>query len=618
MQKLVIVESPNKVKAIQKYLGNDYIVESSVGHIVKLKTSGQYGLGIDLENWEPQYSLERGKGELVKKLKKLASQAELVYIATDPDREGEAIGDNLVKYLKVEDKYKRIKYNEITKEAILNSIDKAGLIDESLVNAQKSRRMLDRIIGFRLSQLMKQKMKNTPTNPSAGRVQSIALKLVVDREREIQSFVPEEFYRLNALISKENEISAYYINEKNPSDKKDWILPNEIEDIKKYFESANKNLKVVDIKISERKVASVTPFKQAVLYKRSPLSSISTQIAAQKLYEGYGEGGLISYPRTDSTRMSQSFINTAQKYIEQKWGKEYVATKINGISGDQDAHEAIRPTDINLTPILAKAKYPEMTDNEFKIYRLIYNVTMQSLITQPIRINKTYTYKNGEYVFKNSFSSVKFDGYYVIESEKEQDLKDPNYTLEQVVDVEEFVFSDHQTKPAPRYTEGSLIEALDNIKVGRPSTFATTVKIIKDRLYVKNEGSQLVPTEFGINVLDKLITSFQDIINEEYTAKVEQELDDISENKINYKNVMQEFWDRFTITLETAKETMQQTSLKQELLDELCPECQKQLIIRYNKKRQKFIACTGFPNCKYTRSIDTKKEQNDSNINATA
>lgn len=614
MKTLVIVESPNKVNTIKKILGEDYVVEASIGHIAKLKTSGQYGLGIDIENWEPSYTLEKGKKELIKKLKSIAKKCDKVFIATDPDREGEAIGEHLVEYLDVKEKYNRIKYNEITKNAILKAIDKPGLIDYNLVEAQKARRMLDRIIGFRLSYLINQKISNSPTKASAGRVQSIALKLVVDREREIEAFVPEQYYKLDALCG--SKIVASYINLNNSSDKRDWILPNEIDSVKKHFENAKKIIKVTDINVVDKKMSSVIPLKQAALYKKSPYSAQATQSAAQKLYEGFGDGGLISYPRTDSSRLSQTFIDSAKVYINDKFGKEYVALEVKGFSGDQDAHEAIRPTDVSLTPENALALYPEMSKQEFAIYKLIYRVTMQSLMTQPIRTIKTYTYENDVYKFRNSFSSIKFDGYYILDDEKEIELGDPNYELNQEVKVKEFKFSDHETKPSPRYTDGSLIEMLDKIKVGRPSTFATTVKIIKDREYVVSKSSSLVPTLFGKNVIDKLTSSFSNIINEEYTAKVEEELDLIAEEKVSKNIVMNNFWEKFNDTFDKAKDVMEKTVLTQLALEESCPEDSGVLVIRRNKKKQKFVGCKNFPNCKYTRSISNEElKKLEENIN---
>ncbi|MBU4693072.1 type I DNA topoisomerase [Mycoplasma sp. CSL7491-lung] len=603
MKNLVIVESPNKVNTIKKYLGDDYEVIASVGHFLKMKTSGEYGLGIDFENWEPSYSLERGKSKLVSGIKSALKEAKHVYIATDPDREGEAIGSHIVEYFKIKpEMYSRIKYNEITKDAILKSFEKASVLDEGLVDAQKSRRMLDRIIGFRVSQLIRKKFKNSPGTPTAGRVQSIALKLVVDREKEINAFIPEQYYKLNAKLVN-NDVLAMYFNSENISERREWIETKDIDKIKKDFENIDLKLEVINIAKSQRKVGALTPFKQATLYKKSPLSSSSTQSAAQNLYEGYGDGGLISYPRTDSSRMSQTFVNEAHKFIAKKWGKDYIAEEIKGFSGDQDAHEAIRPTDLELTPELAKSKYPEMSESELKVYKLIYENTLMALIKQPIRESKQYTYKTKEYMFKNTYSKIIFDGYYIV-TNKELEQNDPNYQLNQIVAVEQFNFEEHETKPAPRYNDGTLIEKLDEIKVGRPSTFASTIKIIKDRAYVNMQGKQLVPTEFGIKVSDSLINAFPDIFNELYTASVEEQLDKIADNELEKNNLMEAFWNKFQVALEQATDKMSVVQFELIELDENCPQCGNKLLIRNNKKGQKFIGCSNFPNCKYTASYE--------------
>ncbi|UUD36629.1 type I DNA topoisomerase [Mycoplasmopsis citelli] len=599
---LVIVESPNKVATIKKYLGDNFEVIASVGHILKLKTSGRFSLGINLESWEPEYSLDSSKREVAKKLKAAIKNSATVYIATDPDREGEAIGEHLVRYFKIEDQYFRVKYNEITKDAILKAFEHPEKLNQPLVEAQKARRMLDRIIGFRLSSLMKNKIFNSPTNPSAGRVQSIALKLVVDREREIEAFIPEYYSKLRALFA-DNVNEATYVNLNNPSEKREWIFNEELETIKKHFETAPKTLNVVEVKYSQRKLAKVEPLKQSVLYKKSPYSAQSTQVALQKLYEGYGDGGLISYPRTDSTRLSATFVSAAQGYILAKYGENYLASEIKGFSGDQDAHEAIRPTDISVTAEKAKALYPQMSDQEVKIYQLIWEITMRSLIKQPVRKVVSYTYENSEYVFKNSFSKVDFDGYYIIDNEPPISDVDPQYQQGDVIEIKEFVFEEHQTNPAPRYNEGSLIEKLDNIKVGRPSTFASTVKLIKDREYVETFENTLKPTEFGILVLDKLIGSFPKIINESYTASVEEQLDEIAEDKLKKDSVMQDFWDKFTLEFEQAQQSMEASKIEEVILEEPCPEDNGILIERRNKKGQKFIGCKNFPQCRYTRSI---------------
>ena len=601
--KLLIVESPNKVNTIQKYLGDDYKVMSSVGHILKMSTTrGEYRLGIDFENWEPIMSIDAAKSAVIKDLKEAVKDAEEVLVATDPDREGEAIAQNLVNILKVENKYKRIKYNEITKEAIENAIKNPLEIDQNLVKAQKTRRMLDRIIGFKLSNLMKEKIKNAPTIPSAGRVQSIALKLVCDREKLIQNFIPVLYSKIEAFLSDGPIAVFYYPENKDFDNDNTWIRPNKIESL---FETISKNkiLEVINKKNSSRKEPQIIPFKQSILYKEAKYSSQVVQSAAQNLFET----GLISYPRTDSTRLSASFIAKAKSYITEKYGKEYVANEIKGFSGDQDAHEAIRPTDIYLTPLEAKEKY-NLSDVNFNVYTLIYNHTLCALMTVPVR--QIYSYELLNYsdhinsFFRMSFSKVTFDGYYKVLG-YEEDKNIPEYEIGQKLDVKEYIREDKETQPPARYNDGSLIKMLDDIKVGRPSTFATTVSLIKKRLFVTTVNNSLHPTTFGMLVNEKLISGFPETITEEYTAQVEEKLDEISEGKINYKNLMEEFWNKFNNHLANATETIEISVLPQELVNEKCPSCGSELIYRYTKaKKQKFIGCSNFPACHYVRNID--------------
>ncbi|UUD34967.1 type I DNA topoisomerase [Mycoplasmopsis caviae] len=609
MHKLVIVESPNKVETIKKYLGSDFDVIASVGHIAIMSTrKGEQGLGIDLENWEPYYSLDSSKKNVIKALKEAIAKADIIYIATDPDREGEAIGDHIVSFLinkdrnKSKKQYYRIKYNEITKEAIQKAIENPCELDKNLIDSQKARRMLDRIIGFKLSQLMQKKISNSPRVPSAGRVQSIALKLVVDREDEINAFVPRSYHKVEAKLS--NILSANIYFENHISGEKNWVYPEELDEVKAELNIEPVNiLEVVDIKETRKSLAKYTPLKQAVLYKKSPLTSKQTQIAAQKLYEGYGDGGLISYPRTDSTRLSQHFLNLARSYIKNKFGQEYILEEIKGFAGDQDAHEAIRPTDITLQPEAARIKF-NLENNEYIVYKLIYEHTLMSLINPPIKASKSYTFKKNNLTFKTNVSKTIFPGYYVVRNENE-DLDDPNYQLFQKVGVLKYEISDHETKPPARYSEGSLIEALDNIKVGRPSTFATTVAVNLERKYFENIDKGLHPTDFGRLVLNKLINGFSNIINEGYTAEVEEQLDLIASNKITIQPIMYEFWNRFNQTYENATQTLELTTIAFEYINEKCPDDNGELIIRNNKRTDsRFVGCANFPNCHYARSIE--------------
>ncbi|TPE57355.1 type I DNA topoisomerase [[Mycoplasma] falconis] len=599
--KVMIVESPNKVNTIQKYIGDEVKVLSSVGHILKMSTKGKGGLGIDFENWEPQMVADPAKKKIISELKAAVKNADEVYIATDPDREGEAIAKNLVTTLKIDKKYYRITYHEITDEAIKTAIENKHDIDEDLVNAQKSRRMLDRIIGFKLSQLMKKSVRNTPTNPSAGRVQSIALKLVVDREREIEAFIPTLYSQINAKITDEIIADFFWKNEPDFKGENTWINRDKAQNILEEL-NKNKTLEVVDFKISHRKEGAITPYKQSVLYKEAKYASSTVQAAAQKLFES----GLITYPRTDSTRLSEVFIQKAKKYIEKQYGKEYVADEVKGFAGDQDAHEAIRPTDVKLTPEEAQNKYG-LSDIDTYIYKIIYQKTMMAIMKSPQRDIFSYELKNGEYFFRMSYSVITFMGYYAI-SGYESGKTLPKYNIGDVLDVAEFIKLDKETNPPARYNEGSLIKALDDIKVGRPSTFASTVKIIKDRLFVESQGSALKPTEFGKVVLDKLIENFPTTINEEYTAKVEEELDEIADGKQNYQEIMQEFWDRFIQHYDGVSQNIEVTVLENEKLEEPCPECGSELVYRYAKSNgNKFIGCSNFPNCRYVKSLENKK-----------
>ncbi|AWX69244.1 type I DNA topoisomerase [[Mycoplasma] anseris] len=601
--KVLIVESPNKVNTIQKYIGNEYSVLSSVGHILKLSTGGESGLGIDFDKWEPIMIKDNTKTKVIKELKEAIKNAKEVLIATDPDREGEAIAQNIVDTFKIEKKYKRIKYNEITKEAIEYAINNPLKIDDDLVKAQKARRMLDRIIGFKLSNLMKNKVKNAPTAPSAGRVQSIALKLVCDREKEIESFIPTLYAKIIAKINDYTEASFYFKNQNDFDNDNTWIKRAKAEEIIKFLNN-EKSLVVTDFKISKRKEAQITPFKQSVLYKEAKYSSLIVQGSAQRLFER----GLISYPRTDSTRMNENFILKAKNFIEKQFGSEYVADDVKGFSGQQDAHEAIRPTDITLLPNVATKEY-ELNEVDAYIYELIYNKTIAAIMKTPIREIYHYDLSHGEYNFKMSYSKVIFDGYYKIfgyENPKELD----KYEIGEKIKVQEFIKEDKETNPPARYNDGSLIKMLDDIKVGRPSTFASTVKVIKERMFVETINNALHPTAFGRIVLEKLVEGFPKTMNEEYTAEVEEDLDEIAQGQRDYKILMASFWEKFNNNLDEASKTMEISVLPQEFINEKCPECNNELLYRYTKiKKEKFIACSNFPKCRYTRAIENNKKK---------
>ncbi|ENY68699.1 DNA topoisomerase I [Metamycoplasma auris 15026] len=601
-EKIMIVESPNKVNTIQKIVGDEISVIASVGHILKLATGGINNLGIDFDNWEPKMIPDPLKKSVISNLKKATKNAQEVLIATDPDREGEAIANNLITTLKLENKYKRIKYNEITDEAINFAIKNPLEIDKDLVNAQKVRRMLDRIIGFRLSELMKKKVRNAPTNPSAGRVQSIALKLVCDKEKEIETFIPIEYSKINAKI--QNELEAILYLENKEFEDNTWISPQKANDIYSELLNSDYKLSVTEINKSKRTEPAYVPFKQSVLYKEAKYSSKVVQSSAQKLFET----GLISYPRTDSTRLSAGFLEKARNYIKKQFGDAYIAKEIKGFSGAQDAHEAIRPTKIELTPSLATEQY-QLNEIDAYIYKLIYDKTIISLMAPPKKEIYRFNLKNKENNFRMSFSKVIFDGYYTYLG-KENTIEIPSLKVGDLLNVNEFIKEDKKTTPPSRYNEGSLIKKLDDIKVGRPSTFASTISVIKQRLFVELVDGYLIPTEFGKIVLEKLLSSFPKTINETYTAKVEAELDLISEGKKDYKVLMQDFWEKFSARYDDIKEKIDITTLEMNKLDEKCPLCNSDLVYRYTKiRKQKFIGCSAFPKCNYIRNIEDNKRK---------
>ena len=604
MNKLVIVESPNKIKSIEKYLGEGYKVLASVGHIAYLPSSGVHRFGIDMDTWTPNYKIDPKKADIVKELKAAAKKADQVLIATDPDREGEAIGENIVTFLNIENKYERIRFNEITKEAVNASINAPTTLDMELVRAQIARRILDRIIGYKLSSLMRRKVSNSPVSPSAGRVQSIALKLVVEREREIEAFVPVHYFTTDAIINEDVMANLYFPENKN---NKTWVMPEDVEEVKKKFSGS---LKVTSVNISVRNDAKMTPLKQSALYKKADstlsMSAKMVQSSAQHLYEGYGDGGLISYPRTDSTRLSSSFVFPAQAYIKKTYGEDYIAKDIRGTGGAQDAHEAIRPTNIALTPDHARSLF-SLNANEYKVYKLIWTHTMQVLMKVPVREILRYELDDNGLNFRMSASKITFDGYYKVTGlPKVKEL--PKFTEGEIVKVADYSVEPHETKPPARYNDGSLIETLDNIKVGRPSTFATTVNILKSREYVDMEGRAMKPTSFGKTVNDKLIEGFPKIITEEYTAKLEEELDLISEGKHDYKQTLDEFWSKFEKELESATSTIEVTRMMSIKADKDCPKCGNDLVVKRNKRDgTKFFGCSNFPECTHTESDPNSK-----------
>lgn len=599
MKNLVIVESPHKSSTIGKYLGSDYKVVASVGHIRDLATSGKFGLGIDVENdFTPNYIPIKGKKKLISSLMKDVKNSDKIYLATDPDREGEAISWHLKEALEINDKdYERIVFNEITKNVVLESFNNARKIDMNLVKSQETRRFLDRIIGFRLSKLMQSKTGGK----SAGRVQSAVLKLIVDREREIEKFVEEEYYTIEADFKDFVAELEKYRGKKIEIDSS--IKADEI------LNSLSNAFKIESCITKEKEKTSKPVFKtstlqQAAVNKLNFFSS-KTMSVAQKLYEGIEleneTVGLITYMRTDSERMSPEFINETFDFIKKNYGEEYVGVvkKVKKKESDQDAHEGIRPTSIKRTPESIK-KY--LSTDEYKLYSLIYYRALASLMKNAKTNATTLVLENNGYTFKATGSVITFDGYLKVysdyEDNKEMSLPDfSNYSSNTLI-ADKIEKVQHFTKPLPRYTESSLIKEMESLGIGRPSTYANTLKTLKDRSYVTLIDKKFHPTEIGIKTTDKLQEYFSSIINVEYTAKMEEDLDEIAEdNKDNIK-VLKDFYNEFEPLVEDAFNNMEKAEA--EKTGETCPNCGSDLVIR-NGRYGKFIACSNYPNCKFIK-----------------
>ena len=601
MTKLVIVESPHKSKTIGEYLGKDYKVVSSKGHIRDLATKGKYGLGVDIEdNFKPNYTIIKGKKKDVDELKKEVKKSDFIYLATDPDREGEAISWHLYDTLGLtDDNYERIVFNEVTKDAILNSFKNARKIDQDLVNSQETRRILDRIIGFRLSKLIQSKTDGT----SAGRVQSVALKLIVDRERERDSFVPEEYWTIKAIF---NDFDSDLFGYKTKKIKISSLV--EADDILKKLSNS---FKIENIEQKEKNKNSKPPFITSSLQIAASnilgMNAKKTMSVAQKLYEGIEleneTVGLISYMRTDSIRLSNEFITETMDYITKNYGKEYkgsvkVSKKTENV---QDAHEAIRPTSIKRDPLSIK-KY--LSDDEYKLYRLIYYRALASLMAPAKTNTTTVILDNNDYKFKTTGSIITFDGYLKVYKDYE-DTKDkilPPFSeyKSNVIVCNNIEKEQHFTEPPARYTEASLVSTMEDLGIGRPSTYATIMSNIKDRGYVKVEGKKFIPTDVGIEVTDKLQLAFSNIINVEYTAEMEEELDEIADGKLVWYKTLDKFYKDFEPALKEAFDTIEKK--EPEKTGEDCPECGHPLVIRKGKYGE-FTACSNYPECKYIKQV---------------
>ncbi len=611
-KKLVIVESPAKAKTIGKILGRTYKVVASVGHIRDLPKST---LGIDIENnFEPKYINIRGKGPIINELRKEAKKADKIYLATDPDREGEAISWHLAHILKIdiEDKV-RVEFNEITKEAVKSAIKQPRKLDIDLVDAQQARRILDRLVGYKISPLLWKKIRK---GLSAGRVQSIATKLICDREEEIDAFIPEEYWSISALLEKGNEeFEAKFIGRlKNKKEEKVQLKSRE--DVDEIINNLDKQkFKVYEVEKRNKKRNPYAPYITSTLQqdasRRLGFTSKKTMNVAQQLYEGIDLGkkgtvGLITYMRTDSTRISQEAVDLSRKYIIDTLGKEFSnGGKIyesKKSKGSQDAHEAVRPTGVLRTPNEIKEF---LSKDQFKLYNLIWSRFIASQMSPANYETISIGILSNDYIFKATGSKLIFPGFLKIYSnidETNKDMNMPDLEKDDLLILKDINGNQHFTKAPPRYTEASLIKTLEELGIGRPSTYAPTIGTILARMYVVLENKSFYPTELGVLVNELLTEYFDLIINEEFTAELETQLDDVEEGKYPWKNIVKDFYVDFNKELIKAEEEIDKIEIKDEVTDEICEKCGKNLVIKTGRYG-KFMACPGYPECKNTKPI---------------
>jgi len=617
-KKLIIVESPAKANTIKKFLGSDVKVVASMGHVRDLPKSK---LGVDIEHdFEPEYINIRGKAPLINSLKKDAKSVEKVYLATDPDREGEAIAWHLAYILGIpEDSICRVTFNEITKETVQKCIKEPRKIDMNLTDAQQARRVLDRIVGYQISPILWKKVKR---GLSAGRVQSVAVKLIVDRENEIENFVPEEYWNIYVTLSKEDNKFVAKLYGQNG---KKIELHNE-EQVKQIL-SAIENGKyiVTDVKKGQKKRTPAPPFTTSTMQQEASrklgFAIKRTMNIAQGLYEGVkvpekGSVGLITYMRTDSTRISEEARAAAKVHITEKYGANYYENRYYKTkAGAQDAHEGIRPTYIELTPEKIK---DSLTPEQFKLYRLIYNrfiaSQMSAAVYDTITANIDTNTEKGVYNFRASGQTLKFKGFMTlyVEDKDEKDNEDDETSipeLQQGEEVKKEKIDSKQsfTEPPARYTEASLVKALEEKGIGRPSTYATIISTIIDRRYIERQQKQLVPTELG-KVVNKLLTeNFKDIINVEFTADIENQFDKIADGKEDWKQVIREFYGPFKQELDKVDAELEHVHIQDEVSNVQCEKCGKMMVIKYGRYG-KFLACPGYPECKNIKPFVEKIE----------
>lgn len=610
---LVIVESPAKAKTINKFLGSNYTVVASNGHVRDLPKSQ---MGIDIEHdFEPKYITIRGKGDILAMLRKEVKKADKVYLATDPDREGEAISWHLAQALKLDDKAtNRITFNEITKTAVKGSIKQARKINLNLVDAQQARRILDRMVGYSISPLLWAKVKR---GLSAGRVQSVALRIICDREREIDSFIPEEYWTLDVLLNVEGDtkvLTAKYAGDIHGN--KDIHSREEMDVIVKNLENAHYSVK--DIKVGERTKKAPLPFTTSTLQqeasKQLNFSTQKTMRLAQQLYEGVdieGEGtvGLITYLRTDSTRISDEADANAKKYIAKTYGEDYVALDVKAAQDTkkiQDAHEAIRPTYLNLSPVKVKES---LSRDQFRLYQLIWNRFLASRMREAVYETTSVKIGAGDYLFSVAASKVKFEGFLSVyrqeEDKVEKNVLSKKLTKDSHLTFNSYEEKQHFTQPPAHFTEASLVKTLEELGIGRPSTYAPTITTIIARRYVAKENKNLYVTELGEIVNKIMVDSFSSLVNVDFTANLEYLLDNIEEGTINYKTVIRNFYPDLKEAVDKAEKELEEVKIEDEVSDVICEQCGRNMVIKYGP-HGKFLACPGFPECRNTKTYFEK------------
>ena len=610
---LVIVESPAKANTIKKFLGSNYEVVASNGHVRDLPKST---LGIDVENdYEPKYISIRGKGDVLAKLRKEVKKADKIYLATDPDREGEAISWHLYEALKLQDKNcERITFNEITKNAIKNSIKQARKIDMNLVDAQQVRRMLDRMVGYKISPVLWAKIKR---GLSAGRVQSVALRLICDREEEINDFIPKEYWTLDALLKIDDgkvNLPCKFVGDKDG--KIELISKEQVEEIKKKLKK--EKFIVDEIKTGERTKKAPTPFTTSTLQQDASaklnFSTQKTMRLAQQLYEGipikgHGTIGLITYLRTDSVRISEEAKESAKEYISEHYGEEYLIQEENKKTEKkkiQDAHEAIRPTYVDLSPVKIKEELPR---DLFRLYQLIYNRFLASRMAAAKYETRNIKISAGEYRFAVSSSKIVFDGFmtvYKAEDEKDENGKKvKSITETSKILLDGFEEKQHFTQPPSHYTEALLVKTLEELGIGRPSTYAPTITTILARRYIVKENKNLYVTELGEAVNQMMKQAFPSIVDVNFTANMESLLDEVGEGLVKWKTVIRNFYPDLNEAVLQAEKELESVKIEDEVTEEICEECGKNMVIKYGP-HGKFLACPGFPECRFTKQYFEK------------